>query len=188
MKRMQVLAVCLGLMLMFGANNVYAGGDVKLGIDFNGDHEFSGYGSTLSGEVDTGVALSMELFASINPNIDLGGGVIVQLPRTVELYGTSGKFSFIPFYGMIRVKSDSNGMAPYGIGQIGYNLFNGDSDYKGDADLNGGLYYGLGAGILFNKRFLLELLYSVNQGEVEYQGLSMDINNTQFTLNFGYNF
>ena len=165
-----------------------AGGALKVGVDFPVDHEISGNGTSVSADVDTSASFSAELFGSPHKNIDIGGGMIFQLPRKAKLYGAEGKFNFIPFYGLVRLKSSSSHVAPYGIVQIGYNLFLADTNYKGDADLRGGLYYGVGGGVIIKKMFSIELLYSENNGEAEYAGYTLDVKNTQFTLNFGFNF
>jgi hypothetical protein len=189
MRKFSSLLFFFVVMLFFTANNAFAGGAVKLGLDFGGNHEWSASGRTNElDDVQTGFSLALELFGSVHKNVALGGGIIYQIPRDAEYDGRGAAFNFIPFYALIRIKSDSDKIAPYGIGQIGYNLFLADSDYTGPADTNGGIYYGLGAGILIKKRFSVEALYSVNNGELEYRGDRIDVKNSQFTLNFGINF
>ncbi len=64
--------------------------------------------------------------------------------------------------------------------------------YKGygmyEADLEGGLYWGLRGGIIINKHFLIEILYSVNNGTGKILGYEFDIEYSKVTLNLGYNF
>lgn len=187
MKKRLAITIMLVLATFITTNMAFAGGVLKFGIDFSGDHELSGAGQSMSFDNETGISFSGEIFASINPNFDLGGGLTYQVPRSVEDY--EGEFNFVPIYGMMRFKSSAEKVAPYGIVQLGYNiLFDGDSSYKGPADLDGGLYYGIGGGIILNKHFLIELLYSVNQGDFSLLGVSLDVENKQFTLNIGYNF
>ena len=193
MKKTITLAILSVLVVLFTVNNTFAegiGGTVKLGIDFSGDHEVSGYGLSGTEDVDTSVSLSTELFAKISNNLDIGGGISVQIPRSQKDF--EGDFYFIPLYGAIRARFETENVAPYFIGQIGYNFFGGDSDYKGygmlEADLEGGLYWGLGGGVIINKHFLIELLYSVNNGTAEVLGYDFDIEYSKVTLNFGYNF
>ena len=57
-----------------------------------------------------------------------------------------------------------------------------------EADLEGGLYWGLGGGFIINKHFLIELLYSVNNGKAKTLGYEFDIEYSKVTLNLGYNF
>jgi hypothetical protein len=48
---------------------------------------------------------------------------------------------------MVRFRYSSEKIAPYGVGQFGYNFFIGDDQYKETgplaASLDGGLYYGV---------------------------------------------
>ena len=194
MKKIIPLAIISVLVVLFTAHITFAeggfGGTFKLGIDFPGDHEVSGYGLSGTEDVDTGVSLSGELFANVAKNFDIGGGITVQIPRSQKDF--EGDFYFIPLYGALRVRFDTENVTPYFIGQIGYNFFDGDSNYKGygmyEADLDGGLYWGLGGGIIFNKHFMIELLYSVNNGTGTILGYEFDIEYSKVTLNIGYNF
>ncbi len=188
MKRM--LVVISSFIVLFSVNNVFAGGAVKLGLDFEGDHKVSGYGVSGTEDVEPGVSLSAEFFAPIAHTIDLGGGMALQIPRSQQDY--EGDFSFMPFYFAIRTRLMDNNTTPYFIGQLGYNFFFGDSDYRGtgvyEADLDGGLYWGLGGGVIINRHFLIELLYTENNGTAETAGYSFDIKYSKVTLSFGFNF
>lgn len=190
MKKSLIWLVCFGFVLTLGANSAFAGAAIKLGVDLNGEQELTDSGESIKVDVDTGLSLAAELFTSMNPNVDFGGGVMIQMPREATFpSGYEGKFNFLPIYGLIRLKGDSGLTDPYVIMQIGYNFFYGDSDYESDGvDLDGGLYYGLGAGLLFNRQLSLEFLYSVNNGEFETSGWKYDVENTQFTLSIGFNF
>jgi hypothetical protein len=193
MKKIITMAILSVLVVFFAVNHTFAegiGGTVKLGIDLAGDHEVSGYGLSGSDDVETGFSLTGELFGKVSNIFDIGGGVTIQIPRSQEDF--AGDFYFIPLYGMIRARIETETVTPYFIGQLGYNFFDGDSDYKGygilEADLEGGLYYGLGAGIIIGKHFLIEALYSVNNGTGTILGYEFDIEYSKVTLNFGYNF
>lgn len=190
MKKKLMLLVLPALLVFFTSNNTFAGGAIKLGVDLPGDHEVSGLGLSGTEDVETGFSLSAELFGTVADIVDIGGGITWQLPREQEDF--DGDFYFVPFYGMIRVRHTFDQVAPYLIGQLGYNLFYGDSDYEGsgifEADLEGGLYYGIGGGIIFREHFLIELLYSVNNGEAEIMGIDFDIEYSKISLLVGYNF
>jgi hypothetical protein len=193
MKKVITLAILSVLVVFFTVNNTFAegiGGTVKLGIDLAGDHEVSGYGLSGSTDVETGFSLTGELFGKVSDIFDIGGGLTLQIPRSQEDF--QGDFYFIPLYGMIRARIETETVTPYFIGQLGYNFFGGDSDYKGsgiyEADLEGGLYYGIGAGIIIGKHFLIEALYSVNNGTGKILGYEFDIEYSKVTLNIGYNF
>jgi hypothetical protein len=175
---------------LFTVNNAFAGGAISFGIDFPGDHEVSGSGLSVSEDVDTGISLSAELFGTIGDNLDIGGGATWQFPRSLNDF--QGDFYFISYYGMARYRYKSEKVTPYITGQLGYNWFRGDSDYKGPfgGNLDGGLYYGLGGGVIINKHFQIGLLYSVNNGTAEILGTGrdFDIEYSKLTLLLGYNF
>lgn len=150
MKKTVILAVLSALLVLFTMNSTFAGGvggTIKLGIDMAGDHEGSVGGGSMSFDVDTGVSLSGELFGKIGDNFDIGGGITYQFPRSLDEEGYEGDFNFIPIYAMIRARIETENIAPYFIGQLGYNFFLGDDEYKEDDKLEGGLYYGLAQGL-----------------------------------------
>ena len=192
MKKTVIILTISTLLVITTVNNSYAGfgGAIKIGVDLAGDHEVSGLGLTGSEDVEMGLSLSGEIFGTIGNNFDLGGGMTFQFPRSQEDF--QGDFSFLPIYGMARWRSSSEKFAPYAIGQLGYNFFFGDDDYKGTgvfaADLDGGLYYGIGGGFIIYKHFQIEALYSVNNGTGNILGIDFDVEYSKISLTFGYNF
>lgn len=179
------------LLVFTSANSAFAGAAVKLGLDLNGNHEFSNEVGNINYsedmDVDSGISFSGEIFNSQNRNFDIGGGITFQLPRTLE--DSDAGFNFIPVYGMLRLKLENGSITPYFIGQLGYSLFFGDDDYKEfDADLTGGLYYGLGGGVVVDQKFLIELLYSVSNGTYEVYDEDFDVEYSVISLNFGFYF
>ena len=193
MKKIITMAILSVLVVFFTMNNTFAegiGGTFKLGLDLGGDHEVSALGLSGSTDVEKGFSISGELFGKVSDIFDIGGGITFQIPRSQEDF--EGDFYFIPLYAMIRARIETENATPYFIGQVGYNFFNGDSDYKGsgmfEADLEGGLYYGLGVGIIIGEHFLIEALYSVNNGTGTISGYEFDIEYSKVTLNLGYNF
>ena len=108
-----------------------------------------------------------------------------QLPRSLDK--SEGEFIYIPIYGLVKLSSDIRDISPYCIGQLGYNLFIGDNSYRGSVSIGGGLYYGIGTGIMFKKKYQVELLYSVNSGGVDL-GYSSDHEYSKISLFLGCNF
>jgi hypothetical protein len=184
----KLLILTLSLLVLFVSNYAFAegSGTVKIGLDMSGEHEVSGLGLSGSEDVEMGFSLSVEYVAAINENLGLGAGITYQMPRSQEDF--EGDFNFMPIYGLVKLRATSNDISPYLIGQLGYNLFYGDSDYKGSGSLSGGIYYGIGAGIIFQKGFQVELLYSVNNGSYELLGYDFDIEYSKIGLFLGYNF
>jgi len=188
MRKYFLTLVFLSIIAFFATNNVFADdiGTVKIGLDMQGEHVVSIQGVSATENVDTGLSLTLEYGNQINENMLIGCGITSQLPRAQERF--AGDFSFLPIYGLVKVGAGSSDISPYFIGQLGYNFFMGDDLYKGTGVLEGGMYYGFGGGIIFQKGPQVELLYSVNNGSVEWIGYEYDIEYSKVTLSFGYNF
>lgn len=154
--------------------------DLPLGISittFKGTYDILGRneveGGSGSGEADVknGFALSLELGKAILEKVGLGVGATYQFPRELDEPGAGdAKFNFIPFYGLVKFWTDAAGLFPFGMVQIGYNLLLGNDAFKNysgeEADPGGGLYWGLGGGVILISGIQLELLYSVNNGSL----------------------
>lgn len=187
MKKQIVSLILAFLLVLFTVSYAFAEGTLKLGFDTSGDHEVSFLGITGSEDVEDSFSASFEFVGAINDNFGIGGGFTWQSPRSQEKY--PGDFYFIPFYGLIKIRSASKEIAPYFIGQIGYNLiYEGDTNYKGDGTLDGDLYYGLGGGVIFKNKFQIEFLYSVNCGTYRFLGYEFDMEYSKVTLSFGISF
>jgi len=166
----------------------------KLGVDFNGKHETSnsnlfiqGSGnSSLDGTSDTssGMSFGGEYVTYVTKRVGLGGGITFQSAR--GLSDVSGNFSFTPLYGLIKLRTDTgrNNSYEYLIGQLGYNFFSGDQDYRGMGGvLDGGLYFGVGAGVAIN-RVQIELLYTEDRGTARDSGYLFDTATNQNDIYF----
>jgi hypothetical protein len=155
--------------------------DLPLGISittFKGTYDIFGQTELKEGngageaDVQNGFALSLELGKTILEKMGLGVGATYQFPREYDEKGTGeAKFNFIPFYGLLKFWTDAAGLFPFGMIQIGYNLLLGNDAFKNysggeSSDLTGGLYWGLGGGIILLNGIQLELLYSENNGSL----------------------
>ncbi|MCP3924104.1 MAG: hypothetical protein GY714_16110 [Desulfobacterales bacterium] len=159
---------------------------IKAGIDLSGDHDISNGKNSRSDSVDNAISLAAE-YVVIDDDYGFGGGISLQNLRNPE--GWSGDFYFTSIYGLIKIGSFSeNDKSPYFIGQLGYNILSGNSDYSSGVSLKGGIYYGIGFGIDLNENFQLETLYSVNNGIAESSGTDIDVKYTKLTISVGYNF
>ena len=170
----------------------YASGDewmgdewiFKFGIDFDGTHETSHSNLFIEGSgnqsldgtqnVNSGVSISGEYINYDSKNLGYGGGLTIQSAR--GLADVTGNFAFTPIYALIKLRTapTRRNHYKYLIGQVGYNFFSGDRDYRGsDGSLDGGLYFGVGAGVALN-RVALELLYTEDRGKVRASGTIFD--------------
>jgi hypothetical protein len=180
---------CLAIFILFFCyiSNVYSS-DQNISIEIcaeyniNGRHTADVEGTLLgeyissSGEeeVENSLTPSLQFGAPITKNIEVGVGVKYQMPRRQKDF--EGNFTFIPAYFFIRVSGMSNEhITPYVTGQLGYNHFIGDDDYKGVAILSGKHYYGLGLGLLLLNHINLGALYSVNSGAYKLDYLNNDL-------------
>ena len=155
--------------------------DLPLGIsittfkgtfDILGQTELNDGDGAKKADVKNGFAISLEMGKEILEKIGVGVGATYQFPRELDEQGSgNAKFNFIPFYGLVKFWTDAAGLFPFGMVQIGYNLLLGNSEFKKytnqSSDFGGGLYWGLGGGVILIEGIQLELLYSVNHGSLK---------------------
>jgi hypothetical protein len=132
-------------------------------------------------DVNTSGALAVEFYKPFRKIFQLGGGLQYQFPRGYS--EGSGQFSFIPLYGSIRLVVPLVAVKPYGVGRIGYGFLTGNDEFRSGGDPSGGLYYGLGAGVVLLKILLIEGSYNVNAGSVG----STDFDYQKFSVSAGVN-
>lgn len=136
-------------------------------FQFTGEQNISLSG--FSGKVDVRPAAAMGIeFDLINVMnyLRVGPGVMYYFPRTVR--NTEASFNFVPIYGFIKYGSDRfNRVSFYFMGALGYNIFSGNSEYSGDFKMDGDIYYGVGAGLIFNDRLDVRGFYNRNQGDIK---------------------
>ncbi len=154
-------------------------------------------------DVDTNmsVLIGAEFFYYLNKNVALGFGINNNFNAelkdlTVGDMKFESEIGFTNFYFAVKPKIEMQSEifnSIYFVGQLGYGILRFDSDNEGDklseADGNG-LYWGIGAGTEIYKSFIVELLYSVNQGSIkrDTNGDTADLTYTTLTLNVGYKF
>lgn len=156
---------------------------IKVGPNVMGRHMvedgsvyYDGYTYEFSGteDVNVGISLSGEYANFVEKNIGLGVGITYQLPRKQS--NVDGNFNFMPIYALAKFRTlpDSRGRYFYGVTQLGYNIFSGDTVYKGTSGkLTGGLYTGFGCGY-FADGVIFELLYSIHRGSLKGSGTVLD--------------
>ena len=183
--------VCLFLTISSGVMAQNPGYfEAKLGVETfgNADIDLGNSGISLDEDVDAGISLTGEYKVPLKNNQwTLGGGLNYQFGRAVDNSGAED-FNFTSFYGLGQYDLANSPM--YLIGKLGYNTLNLDNIPSG-ADENGGLYYGLGAGFNFGEQdqYVIEALYSVNNGEIEeVNGVTSDIEYSSFAISLGMKF
>ena len=132
-------------------------------------------------DVSSGFTLDGEYVmpAKNNMKVSYGGGIAYQFARTYT-NDESKEFSFIPFYGLAKYEMQQNS---YLVGHLGYNLFNGNTDFEDGDELSGGFYYAAGIGVNM-EQYNADLLYSVNNGS---KG-NADVSYSKVSLSFGMSF
>lgn len=148
----------------------------SMDLDSEVEASFQGFSASDSDsdsiDIKGGFFAGIELGTFLNDNIAVGGGAVYQFARGIDedTGDADPKFNFLPFYGMLKFVFPSDSVIPFGTVQVGYNLFFGNDDFKGDGDLSGGLYWGIGGGIMLDNGIQIQLLYSQNRGKMEEEG------------------
>ncbi len=142
---------------------------IGTGFDILGNHKvkasYQNYSNTFNYDVSIGMSPYLEILAESH-SLLYGGGIEYQVHRSVDFSSSTGKMGFTPLYGVIRFKMQMQNLKPELIGQLGYNFFTADDDYQGSADLSGGLYYGFGLGLPFDK-LIIQIMYKANSGQIK---------------------
>lgn len=160
---------------------------LKGGFDIMGEATL---GSLPEGDVENSFSIGGEAIKLFNPQMYLGAGAMYQLPRGIEEEGWEDvSFNCLPVYGLLKFIVPADNINLFFVLNIGYNFLFIDlpAPYD-DVDANGGLYYGFGGGLLFSNNMQIELLYSVNNGSLEYAGESEDVEYSKVMLSVGINF
>lgn len=164
-----------GIMLLTLQTCVFAKGNhmVYLGIDTLGEVEMKILGYKETSDIDTAFSIGYEYLFDSKQDIKFGIGGEVQAPREFKDYDYS--FRFLPVYGLVNIPV--SGTKAHLVGKLGYNFISSDDTYSGaQIDLNGGIYYALGAGFAPNDDIEFQALYSVNtaSGDASIGGYSAD--------------
>lgn len=167
-------------------------------INLKAGFDFSGFCDANKEITDTGlkslsagnnISFAAEYYRYFSPYTAFGAGAAAQMPRWLE--DVNGKFGFIPVYIGFKVRSwpQEPGMYGYVFGHLGYNFYFADSSFKDRLKIKeGGIYYGFGLGIVYQK-FLLEALYAINSGVVEDRinaGSEVSFDYSKWTISIGY--
>jgi len=189
MKRTVIALTMVFVLFLAGAAFADMGkftGALKVGVDFAGDWDADN--TPVTYDTKTSWSIAGEGYYKVIDYVDLGGGVQYLFPRKIDT-SPNWKFWFVPVYAAARVHPPMTDYTPYGIVQIGYAFHGGNANYFNNLDTSGGFYWGVGAGFIFKRHYLAEILYSEANGSGDVvPGVSTDINHSRWTFSLGYNF
>lgn len=197
MKKISILVLIFLFLISSGAmakNQGYFQGQIGLDLFGEEDVEYAG-----TQDIDTGISFTGEYKVPMDNNQwSFGGGITYQLDREEDIDVLASEFNFTSFYGLAQYNVLNNPL--YFVGKLGYNTFNVDipisaiNNYYGtniSYDESGGMFYGIGAGYTFGKEenYVFELLYSVNNAEIEIDGAdTIDFDYSKITASIGMKF
>jgi hypothetical protein len=171
---------------------------VLVPVDIGGNTSYalqSGPGGLDWGATNAGIGLGAELLFPLGRHFQLGVGGNFEFARGFANY--AGTFGFDPLYAVARVVFPLRWLSPYIIGRVGYNSFNGDSNFAPpDVTLGGGFCYSIGAGLdvtlLRSKRSrmwaFIEGNYAGNVGQYNIAGFPGFVTYNRFQLDVGVAF
>ncbi len=200
--------VIVTLLLLISAGLLMSDMNFGVGLDFPGPHEWSpSEGSTSTSTTfnsKMGIEIFSEYFAPLFKasliNFEIGFGAAYLFPREIEIevdmigdpVAGNPTVSYIPLYllGQISINA-KNSMSIYGKARFGYDAFLASKDYAGGADLAGGLFLGLGGGVILTHNVFVELSYQKLHGsfEMDYYfdrgEYTMDVTQTNLSILIG---
>jgi len=154
---------------------------LSLGYDVWAQHVYT---RMESGDIETDVnksySGSISYIYSPFKYFGFGAGVTLQFPRKVK-DTVEAQFSITPVYGILRAKLPQKDYCPYIIGQAGYNNFGDTKEYantrggtleigmNADGNHHGGLYYGLGVGVILYDVVLIQAMFEESRATFETQ-------------------
>jgi len=176
----------------------------NLGIDFPGVQKYESDGYDSDADTNLGISPSFEVLYPAMPNLLVGGGLEYQILRGYDESGEGDPaYGFIPIFlsGKYAIPMEAQ-ITPEILLQFGYNFLTANDDLKGDGDLSGGIYFGIGAGIVHPMGFTADIMYRMSKGGTEgdeeiydpwndeWYTYSYDTDVTQgnLTLRLGYRF
>lgn len=150
------------------ASTAGAEGIIKMGYDHLGTVETEYFNSYETSGVESGYAVGIELLKSGESRLQTGIGVEYQFMR--NLNGDNQEIGFIPAYLTARLNLFKGDTSPYLQGRVGYNVFRVNEGVSNVA-YNGGLFYGIGAGLSLAKDLQLKIDYAVHNGEKQWENV-----------------
>ena len=195
MKKIVLGLLVISLLIFSGSAMAQNQGyfQAQIGLDVFGDLDVNVDNFSESEDVETGVSLIGEYKVPMyNSQWTWGGGITYQLERAEDVDLGATDFNYTSFYGLAQYEVSDNPL--YIVGKLGYNTLSVDVPIDVNYDESGGLYYGVGAGYNFgeDENYVFEILYSVNNGELDVSGPdgteTIDLEYSKFTASVGMKF
>ncbi len=157
--------------------------ETRIGLNTLGTYNFDGHNQVTKQKTDgIGVDFAVEIMASINDNLYLGGGIAYQVNQENKVEDDP-LFSSVPVYGAAKYNLGYIGdsaWVPYIKANLGYSFNMKDG---GKHSPNDGLYWALGGGVE-NDGVILEVAYQDTYSEV----INKDYDYSRWTFSVGYRF
>jgi hypothetical protein len=158
------------------AYNDLSGTLFKIGGDFSGYFVRAEPKSPQENHVktNTGFNISVEKLYYFNNLISLGAGISGRFP--IKLKTGQSKLNSIPLYLSCYFTNyvDSN-IDFFMVSRLGYGYLMGNDSIKDGYNLNGGLYYSIGVGLMYAQSLLLEVSYNGHRGNMKNNNDKIDI-------------
>jgi hypothetical protein len=182
-----------------------AGLVIKGGLDVMGEVDLELDGDEADGDMDTGITIGAEYIFPLSDMIGIGPGALYMLPRGVDEDWPDGNMSFLPVYAVFNLCLKTGGsIKPYLAAHLGYSFAFMDSSMEDDLEAaiedktgedvsletEGGLYWGIGGGLLLTENIQIELIYNVNSGKITSDDVDeeVEVDYTKITITVGYKF
>ena len=192
MKRLILLIIIIWSALLLEARVM---GQFGIGLDLNGKQSFSNALFSHDSDVKAGASFYGEALMSerIGPgNLFFGGGLEYQMPRELDKLSEdlrTRKISSLPTYLTGKYVLTSVLLSPELIVRAGYDIPITQDNFQ-YTDVNGGLYWAMGAGIGF-KPLVLQLMYKSSQNSfswkenIDLPNLEATSTNSQLSIQLG---
>ncbi len=162
-------------------------GQFTFNIDFAGTHKISGSEFEGDAESELGLSPGLEFLFPLSDFFMLGFAGEYQFERGIDAdwASSSAKFGFMPVYITSKIGFlPDEALNPEINLNIGYAFMYANDQYEGLGDVNGGLFYAIGGGLVLGDKLVANLLYRYQTGTLEtaFTKKKYDITQTQMSL------
>ena len=186
MKSFKLLGL-VAILAIFMSTTVFAQGGLILKAEADVSGKLKDDNSDSDVDTKMGFGISAEFMLSEGKFVYGVGGAYL-LPRAFDEEGAdeNATFSFIPVYGIVKFNLMPGELVPQVIGHIGYDFWTASDEFKGTAELTGGIYWAAGAGLEIGS-IVVTAMYKVFSGKAEVDGTEV-LSGTYTTMTLGAGF